>query len=272
MIFAAGVTPLQGAAWRATGAFAIVLLYCLLTNQRALRVARRDLALFALYGAISVAVYMVVYLIAIERTTVATAAVLLYTAPVWVVILARVLFAEPMTRMKIVALLLTFAGTMLVIGGAGASGLRVDLYGIFAGLAAGLTYGLYSIFGKLTLRRYSPLTTVVYSLGFGALLLLVASRGLRPVPAEGRLALAYLIAVPTVAAYVLYAAGLRRVEAGRASIVATLEPVVAAAAGALILREPFGAGQWLGAVLVLVGVALVQRDRQERTPEQPQIH
>ncbi|MGH2405908.1 MAG: DMT family transporter [bacterium] len=260
-IFMAGLTPLDGATWRAVGAFSILLVYCLATHRGALRVARRDLALFAAYGAVSVAGFMTVYLTAIERTTIATAAVLLYTAPAWVVVLARVLFGESLTRMKLVAVLLTFAGSVLVAGAIGPGAVRLDAIGVLAGLCAGLTYGLYSIFGKIALRKYSPLTTVVYSLGFGALFLLVVSRGLPSVTSETLPALAYLIVIPTVVAYVLYTSGLRRVEAGRASIVATLEPVVAALAGTVILREPFTLIQWIGAGLVLSGVLLVQNER-----------
>ncbi len=201
---------------------------------------------------------MTIYLTAIERTTIATAAILLYTAPAWVAVLARLLFAEAMTRMKVLAVALTFGGCVLVVGGADPGALRLDSLGVLAGLGAGLTYGLYSIFGKAALRRYSPLTTVVYALGFGTLFLLVASGGLQRVPAAGLPPLAYLIIVPTVAAHLLYTSGLRWVEAGRASIVATVEPVVAALGGAMLLREPFGALQWLGAALVLGSVLLVR--------------
>ena len=201
---------------------------------------------------------MTIYLTAIERTTIATAAVLLYTAPAWVVVLARVFFNEALAPMKLLAVALTFAGSALVVG-AIPWALRVNTLGVLAGLGAGLTYGLYSIFGKVALRRYSAMTTVVFSLGFGAVFLLLAAGGLHPVAPEVLPALAYLIVIPTAAAYLLYTAGLRRVEAGRASIVATLEPVVAALAGTVILREPFAPVQWIGGALVLIGVLTVQK-------------
>jgi DME family drug/metabolite transporter len=127
-------------------------------------------------------------------------------------------------------------------------------------LGAGLTYALYSIFGKTALRRLSPFTTVVYTLGFGALFLAIISRGLPALPRAGALPMAYTIVFPTALAYLAYIGGLRWVEAGRASVVATLEPVVAALGGALVLREPFGVVQWIGAALVLTGVVLVQAE------------
>ena len=267
-LFAAGLTPLEAAVWRAAAAFALLLAFTVATRRRALRVARRDLPLFAAYGAISVAGYMVVYFEAIRATTVATAAVLLYTAPAWVVILARVFLRERITAMKYAAVGLAFAGCALVVGAFGPDTMRLTPAGLAAGLGAGLTYALYSIFGKTALRRYSPLTTVVYALGFGALFLIAMTRGLPPVPAGGAAALLYLIAGPTAAAYVLFITGLQWVEAGRASIIATLEPLVAALAGVLILHEPFGISQWLGAALILAGVVLVGGEHLLRRPSE----
>ncbi len=264
-LFASGLTPLGAAAWRATGAFALLGAYCLLANRAALRITWRDLPLFAAYGAVSVAGFMTVYFTAIRLTTVATAAMLLYTAPAWVVVLARIFFGESMTTMKATAVGLAFIGCVLVIGALGpsASGLgamRLTGRGLLAGLGAGFTYAMYSIFGKTALRRHSPLTTVVYTLGFGALFLLIFSDGLPRVPRAGLPALLYVVAGPTAVAYVVYIAGLQWIEAGRASVVATLEPVVAALGGVFLLHEPFGLAQWIGAALVLAGVVLVQGD------------
>jgi len=260
-LFTAGLTPLEAAVWRAAGAFAVLFTFTLATNRPALRVARRDLPLFAAYGAVSVAGYMSIYFIAIRATTVATAAVLLYTAPAWVVILARLFLGERMTPMKHAAIALTFVGCVLVVGALGPDTMRATPLGLLAGLGAGVTYACYSIFGKTALRRYSPLTTVVYALGFGAVCLIAIARGLPPVPAAGVVPLLYLVAGPTTAAYLLFITGLQWVEAGRASIIATLEPLVAALGGALILHEPFGLGQWLGGALIMTGVILVGGER-----------
>ncbi len=263
-LFAAGLSPLQAAGLRAAGAFLVLLLYCLVARRRALVVSARDLPLLAAFGAVSVAGFMTVYFTAIELTTVATAAVLMYTAPAWVVVLARLMFHESMTRMKAAAVGLTFAGCVLVVGALGPQELRLGTPGLLAGLGAGLTYGLYSIFGKVAMRRHSPLTAVVYTLGFGALLLTAAgwaSTGTLPeVSRQAVPALIYVVAGPTVAAYLLYIDGLRRVEAGRAAVVATLEPVVAAVAGTALLAETMGPAQWAGAGLVIGGVLLVQAE------------
>jgi DME family drug/metabolite transporter len=264
-LFAAGLTPLEAAVWRAFGAFAVLLAIGLVAARPALRVTRRDLPLLAAYGLVSVAGFMTVYFTAIALTTVATAAILLYTAPAWVVLLARMFFGEAITPMKAAAVVLTFVGCSLVIGAVGPGAVQVTFAGLLAGLGAGLTYALYSIFGKTALRRLSPPATVVYTLGFGALFLGLVAGGLPRLPAGSLLPAAYLVLLPTAFAYLLYVDGLRWVEAGRASVVATLEPVVAALTGALILQEPLGVLQWLGAALVIGGVILVQGERPVQT-------
>ncbi len=255
--FRYGISPSEVALWRAGGAFVVLLAVAILVRRDALRIAPRDLLLFAAYGSIGVAVFMTVYLTAIRLSTVAAAAMLLYTAPAWVTLLARIFFREPLTRQKVAAVLLTVTGSALVVRAYAPAALRLNLGGVLAGLAAGLTYALYSIFGKQALRRYDPFTTVLYGLGFGTGFLLLALRRWPALPSAAALPVVlYLILAPTVFAYLLYTGGLRMMEAGRASIVATVEPVVAAVLGFLLLGELLDGWQWFGGALVLAGVVL----------------
>jgi drug/metabolite transporter (DMT)-like permease len=256
------ISPSDIALWRAGGAFLVLLVAALFARRDAFRIAVRDLPLFAGYGLIGVAVFMTVYLTAIHLSTVATAAMLLYTAPAWVTVLARLLFREPLGRRKVAAVLLTVAGSALVVRAYDAAALRLNLAGVLAGLAAGLTYALYSIFGKHTLRRYDPFATVLFALGFGAGFLLLALRRWPALPSAAALPVVlFLVLVPTVLAYLLYTGGLRMMEAGRASIVATVEPVVAALLGLTLLGERLDGLQWVGGGLVLAAVALIQVER-----------
>jgi len=149
------ISPVDAALWRAGGAFLILLLAALAANRRVLLVQARDLPMFAAYGLIGVALFMTVYFYAIRLATVATAAMLLYTAPAWVTLLARVFFHEALTTRKLAAVLLTFAGSALAVRAYDPAALRVNVAGVSTGLAAGLTYALYSIFGKRARRAAS---------------------------------------------------------------------------------------------------------------------
>lgn len=261
--FGAGVNPLETAFFRAAIAFVTVASAVAIRNRPLLRVRTRDLWLFAAFGVVSIAAFFFVYLYAISRTSVATAAILLYTAPVWVIVLSRPLFHEPLTRGKILAVVLALAGCILVVRGYDPGSLRLNLPGILAGLASGFTYGMYSIFGKTALRRYSPLTTLVYALGIGTAVLggaAAAARVINPAhSATAWAAILYLSLITTLLAQWLYLSGLGAVEAGRASLVATFEPVVAAILGYVALRERLEGWQIVGGLLVLSAVLTVRR-------------
>jgi len=263
--FRHGVTPLEAAFFRACISFIIMAAFVLATDPGLLRVRRADLALFAAFGLVSIAVFFFVYLFAISHTTVATAAILLYTAPAFVIVLSALLFREPFTRKKAAAVALAFAGCALVVRGYDPLSLRLNLPGVLAGLASGFTYAMYSIFGKTALRRYRPVTTLTYALGFGTVILGVVAVPLGAVrlshsPAAW-VSIAYLALVTTLVAQWLYLAGLQRVEAGRASLVATIEPVIAAVLGYTFLGERLEVWQILGGGLVLSAVLAVQMSR-----------
>jgi len=268
--FRNGVLPLEAAFLRAGIAFVVIIAAVLATDPALLRIRRQDLPLFGAFGLVSIAAFFFVYLYAISRTTVATAAILLYSAPAFVILLSAVFFREPLTRVKLAAVVLAFAGCVLVVRGYDPRSLRLNLPGVLAGLASGLTYAMYSIFGKTALRRYPPITTLTYALGFGTVILgaaagLTGAVRLTHTPLAWS-SLAYLALVTTLAAQWLYLVGLTSLEAGRASLVATLEPVVAAALGYALLGERLEGWQWLGGILVISAVALVRVPPSAATP------
>ncbi len=134
--------------------------------------------------------------------------------------------------------------------------------GLLAGLGAGVGYALYSIFGKLALRRYGALTVTTYTFVFAAAAILPFS-GLweqRTLFVSWQV-LGYCVGLglfSTVLAYLLYTVGLKYVEPGRAAVTATLEPLVAAALGALVFGEALSGWQLAGMALVIAAVAGVQ--------------
>ncbi len=169
---------------------------------------------------------------------------------------------EPLGLTRVVALGLTFAGIGLVVGAFDLGALEVTPFVLATGLLSGLTYGLYSIFGKPVAGHLGPATVLSYALGFGAVLLVVAAfptlGTLAGLPLWSYALLFVLAVVHTTLAFALYTFGLRRLEAGRAAIVATVEPVVAGALGVFLLGEELTTLKVLGALLVLSGAALAQ--------------
>lgn len=257
-----GVPPLGVAFYRAILGFTLLLLVLMIARPRWLRIAARDLPLFALFGLLGVAAFFITYVYAIHLTGMAVAVVLMYTAPAWVTVIAWRLFGEGLGRVKLVALGLAFGGCALVARVTDPSQIRLNLLGVLCGLGAGLTYGLYTIFNKIAVRRYSPWTVMLYALGFGALFLLPLQSAavFRPLRQPALIFWLLMLAIgPTLGAALLHSMSLQRLPASVVSIVATLEPAIATALAWLFLGERLGVDQILGGVFILSGVLLLQR-------------
>lgn len=257
-----GLDPLEVAVFRAVLSaliLGIVLAFC---RPSLLRIEIRDIPLFLGFGLLGVSVFFITYVYAIRLTGGATAAVLLYTAPAWVTIIAWRAFGEPLSRTKLMALGLCFLGCALVVRAYDLSQLKLNLAGVLLGLASGLTYGLYTLFNKAAVQRYSSWTAMFYALGLGGLFMLpwqspasLAAILGRPGPVLWLLALAI---GPTLGAFWMLGKSLERLPASVVSIVASSEPVIAASLAWILLDQALVPVQILGGAAVLAGVLLLR--------------
>ena len=263
MLYAEGVSFEALVAFRACVGWLAVLAFLLASGGApTLWVGRRDLMFLVPLGLVGIGAFYLLYFYTVQESTVGTAAILLYSSPAFVVILARLFLGETLGPVKVAALCLTTSGILLVAGAYAPGNLEVSPTVLVTGLLSGLTYGLYSIFGRPVAGRLSPPVILSYALFFGAALLVAAAiptldtlAGLTPVSYA---VLAMLAVVHTTLAFALYTFGLGRLGAGRAAIVATVEPVVAGALGTALLGEDLTVPKVVGGVLVVAGAALAQ--------------
>jgi drug/metabolite transporter, DME family len=263
ILYARGVSFEALVAVRASVGWLAVLLFLLARRgARSLRVARRDLALLLPLGLVGVGVFYLLYFYTVRESTVGTAAVLLYSAPAFVVILARVFLREQLDAAKVLALFLTAGGIFLVAGAYDPAKLEASPAVLLTGLLSGLTYGLYAILGRPLAGHLSPAVILSYALAFGsALLFIVALPTLDTLAGLSAISYALLLmlaVVHTALGFALYTFGIRHLGAGRAAIVATIEPVVAGVLGVALLGEDPTALKALGGLLVLAGAVLAQ--------------
>ena len=249
-----GIDPLEIAFWRA--AIAAVLFGAHAAALRRVRVERRDVPAVFAFGLIGIALFFASYMQAVRLGGASLAAVLLYTAPVWVALLAWLLGWETLGGRKVLALTLTLVGVAGLARAAGGE-VRVGAGAIFWGLVSGWAYATHYVFGKRYFPRYPTPTLFLYALPLGAAGLLPFFRFHPEKSAATSAVLVFLAVVPTYGSYLLYSAGLRRIEATRAATVATTEPVVAAIAAYLVWGERLGAAGYLFTAVVLAGVLLV---------------
>jgi drug/metabolite transporter (DMT)-like permease len=253
-LLASGVPATEVAFWRAALASPLFLAHA--ARTRALRVRPRDLPAVVGFALVGVTLFYASLNLAIDAGGVSLAFVLLYTAPAFVALLAAALLGERLTRLKGALVALSVVGVALVSASGGA-GVHPSPAAVAWGLAAGLSYSSYYLFGKWALRRYAPATVFAYVMPVGALGLLPLVR-FEAVEAGGGawLDLALMAVLSTYVAYFVYYTGLRSVEASRAVLVATLEPVLATLLAAALFGERLGALGVLGGLLVLAAAVL----------------
>lgn len=255
---AAGLSSLEITELRIASGVVLAGLYLLLFDRKKLRIRLRDVWCFLGTGICSLLMFSYCYFRTIQLTSLAVAGVLLYTAPVFVMLMSMMLFREKMTVTKGLALALAVGGCTLVSGVG--SGMVLSPLGLGLGLLSGFGYALYSIFGRYAINRgYDSWTITFYTFVFcaaGSSLLcdwsvLGAAMTAEPVLWGWTAAMGVLTAF---AAYLLYTWGLQRMQSSRASILASVEPVVAALIGVLVFGERLGAAQAAGITLVLSAI------------------
>ena len=242
--------------------FLVMFAGLLLFDRGALRIRLKDIWCFVGTGALSVSFFNFCYFKTITLTSLSVAAVLLYTAPAFVMMMSFFLFKESMTRKKVAALVIAFVGCVLVSGIVTGSG-ELNVKGVLVGLGAGFGYALYSIFGRYALQRgYRSITITFYTFLFASLttvFLVDVSSIINIVGTHSRLGVygAFMILFVTLFPYLCYTKGLSGMENGTASVIASIEPVVATLLGILIYKEEMRFTNALGMTLVLLSIVIL---------------
>jgi drug/metabolite transporter (DMT)-like permease len=257
-----GFNPIQIVSIRVTLATVFFFAVLLFKDRKGFRLALRDIPLFLGLGLGSVLLFTVCYFSAISIMPLSTAAILLYTSPIWIMLMSAVFFKEKMAKRKLIALALAFAGCVLV---SGISGEGITLTGLLLGLGSGIGYGLYSILGTVALRKYSPYTVTAYTFliaGIGSLFIAdpkdMSDKYIASSDHVWLIVLCILTALITaVIPFLSYTLGLRSVEAGKAGIIATIEPLVATLVGIFFFCESLTVMSAAGIVLILCAVVIL---------------
>ncbi len=258
-----GFSPLQIACLRILFGAVLFLLITAVFRRDLLKIQPRDVGLFLGMGLLSLLLFTVCYFTTISLASLSVAAILLYTSPIWVMLMSAVCFREKITRRKLLCAAMAFGGCVLVSGIGSAASLSPMV--IVTGLLSAVGYGLYSIFGTFALRKYQPLTVTTYAFLFGAagaLLLCNPAQIVRVICESGqpgRLVLLITVTafVTAVLPYLLYTVGLSHMRASAAAIMASIEPVVATTAGALVFGEALTVPAFAGIALVLGAIVVL---------------
>ena len=248
----------------------LVLLPCLVASKgwQRIKLPLSDLAFCVVLGAFGVAVSNYFYYVAIQRTNVATAIIVQYTAPVWVLLYVVMRGEQKLSLQKVLVVALAVTGIALVIGIVGGrsnsgSALRLDSYGILAALLASFSFAFYNVAGHRILARYDRWRVLVWTLAAAAAFWLIVNppwkvAAARYIPAQWLFLFVFSM-ISVLGAFSLYFLGLQYLEPTRAIIASCLEPVFSIVLAALLLGETLRPIQTLGIVFVLAAIVMVQR-------------
>ena len=257
------IDPLILSQSRTTFSFLLLLpVLALYGGWRRLRLPASDLAQTFLVGVLGVAASNYFYYLAIQKTNVATAIILQYTAPIWVLLYMVARRLQKPTLQRVAAVGLAVAGIAMVIGVIGPGTLRLDPVGVTAALLAAFSFAFYNIGGHGILARYDRWTVLLYTTFSASLFWIVVNPPWKIAAAHysgGQwLFLLVFSLLSVLAPFSFYFAGLQHLEPTRAVVASCLEPVFSIVIAAVVLGEVMGPMQMAGIVLVLAAIVVVQ--------------
>jgi drug/metabolite transporter (DMT)-like permease len=250
---------------------AILPVLGLLRGWRRLRVPAADLRQIFLIGVLGVAASNYFYYLAIQKTNVATAIIVQYTAPVWVLLYTVARGLQRPTLQRVAAVGLALTGIALVIGLVGSAGFRMNTLGVLAALLAAFSFAFYNIGGHHLLTRHDRWIVLLYTTGSASVFWLLVNPPWKIIAAhysgEQWVFLLLFSLLSVLAPFSFYFAGLQHLEPTRAVVVSCLEPVFSIVIAAVALGEVMRPLQVLGIVIVLAAIIVVQLpDRRAAEP------
>ena len=256
-----GYSSLDLTALRGIISFIFFLTYAAIRERNAFRVKPKHLLYFfgiglALFGTAGF------YFLSMQATSISTAVVLMYTAPVYVTVFSALFMGEKFSKPKIAALIMMFAGCCLVSGIVGS--MKFDALGIFFGIISGISFASYNILTKMCMQKsISPISANLYGSAFMTVIALVFSNPAAIVTSTKQ---APLLLLPSILAlgivtfvlpYLFYALGMKELHAGTASVLSTVEPLSACIFGIVLFKEKLTVFSLAGMALILFAVVLL---------------
>jgi drug/metabolite transporter (DMT)-like permease len=270
-------------AWRLTqirtgGAFLILLIFHLAFRRNELKTTRAELPWLIAFGVVGVAFVQAFYFVAIERMYVGVALLIEFTAPIWILIFLRFILKKHVPNSLWYAIVLSFSGLLMITQIW--NGLSLDRLGLVAALVDALSLAGYFLIGDRLGKSKSSGAITTWGFGVTTLLLLFALP-LWSYPTEiftknmkllgrfdgytlpGWVLILWIVTMGTVLPYLLVVSGLKILSASTASIFGMIEPVLAGIFAWWWLNESLNAIQLIGCLVVIIGIAIADRARQQ---------
>ncbi len=248
---------------RSSISFLLLALYFLLRDRSVFRIERHDLWALVLAGLIGIAMTNFSYYYTVSESTVATAILIQYTAPVLVMVYAvAVSKEEALNGIKVMALLLSFAGCFFAVSGGDMTAFRLQGWSAVSGIASSLSYAFMLLISKHLLRKYSVWTMLLYAFGCSTVFWILINNPWQ-IAEKGYSSgdwgiLGFFALVSILIPHSMFASGLKLLDASTVGIVTMVEPIAAIGIAYFALGESLGGAQIIGGTAVIGAVLLLQ--------------
>ncbi|NMM64852.1 EamA family transporter [Clostridium sp. P21] len=263
-----GFSPLQIASLRPTVAVLFYVLFNLIRNPKIFKIDLKGLLFFLIYGVVTFDGMFLSFTYAVKYTSIATASVLLFTSPIMVMIMSRIIFKEKLTNKKMLSVILTIIGCILISKAYDSSSLKLNAIGIICGIISGFAVALQNILGKVGVSKYDYRTQLSYSFIFAALFFwcLKPPVQLIKMSVSSPKAVMLVIGIGFVATVIpngAFIKGLQYIESSKASVLVSVEPIIATLLGFLCFNETVQLPQIFGIFVIIFAVAFIQNASKE---------
>lgn len=268
-----GFTSIQMTAMRATVSFLCLLVFVLIKDRKLFKAKPVDIALFAL-GGLGLFGTSSCYYASMQLTSISTAVVLMYTAPIFVTVFSVIFMKEKMSLLKIISIACMLVGCCFVSGLIG--GFKFDLVGILLGLLSGVSYATYNVVTKIAvMRKNSSVTASLYSIMFMTVFA-VAFSSPWEIPANiaknPSITLPFVVGLGVmthVIPYLLYSNAMNYLPAGTTTAMGIIEPMSATLIGVIVYQQVPNVWAIIGIILILLAVFLLSRTEEEKPSGAP---
>lgn len=253
-----GSDGITSAAMRGYVAAILYIIYGIATGAFK-RFSPRHIPFYLINGFCSITMMYLGYLKALEYIPVAMASALTYTAPGFVIIFSRIIYHEPITRVKALAVLMTFGGCLLVVKLYDPSAFSTNIKGILFALAGGIAYSTLTLFGRRGLARYdAQINAIMPALGGAFWLLFFKPPWTIHIDNVGMvIGFIGIGAIGGFVPFLLYLKGMNcGIEGGTASVIAAVEPAITVVMGMILYNEKLEIWQYIGIAVIIAGVML----------------
>ena len=261
-LYSVGFTPYQASMLRCFMAAIIIVPFMFIKHRPQMKLRTwKDLLFFFISGSLGLALCYTSYFLTIQASTLSIAAVMLYSAPIMVTIMAAILFKEKVTAVKLISIILAFTGCIVMSGILGGASVKLSVFGIMIGFLSGFGYALYNIGSRLALQHYNTFAVTAYTFIFAFLGMIpftpigetVSMLAANPMAILAMVGMGILC---TLIPYTIYVLALNYVEVSKASVIAIIEPVAATLIGAVAFGEAITANVVVAMIIIFASVLL----------------